>query len=198
VTLLDAARPRIASFVQTKAPILDFVSLAQRRRPLGLSHARFGCLSLSVLAVRRLQMGQQAGAGQKGAATQGQQAGGQQSSEAQDGQAGDDAENGQNAEGKGSGKSSEQQASKAPGSGIGSQDGSKDVKLAEQLAAMGKISEIIGKRSANVTGLPATDTYIEIDSFSSSSRLQCRKVAFDPMAARTTACPAAVISSARQ
>ena len=44
------------------------------------------------------------------------------------------------------------QASKQPGSGIGKQDGSKDVKLAEQMAAMGKISEIIGKRSANITG----------------------------------------------
>jgi len=33
-----------------------------------------------------------------------------------------------------------------------SRDGAKDAKLAEQLAAMGKISEIIGKRSANVTG----------------------------------------------
>jgi hypothetical protein len=39
-----------------------------------------------------------------------------------------------------------------PGSGIGRQDGNKDVKLAEQLAAMGKISKIIGKRSASVTG----------------------------------------------
>ena len=50
------------------------------------------------------------------------------------------------------GQSGQQPASKQPGSGIGRQDGSKDVKLAEQLAAMGKISEIIGKRSANVTG----------------------------------------------
>lgn len=37
-------------------------------------------------------------------------------------------------------------------SGIGSQDGDKDAKYADQLAAMGKISELIGKRSANVTG----------------------------------------------
>ena len=36
--------------------------------------------------------------------------------------------------------------------GIGTQDGNKDAKLAEQLAAMGEISQIIGKRSANVTG----------------------------------------------
>ena len=45
-----------------------------------------------------------------------------------------------------------QQSTRQPGSGIGRQDGDKDVKLAEQLAAMGKLSEIIGKRSANVSG----------------------------------------------
>jgi hypothetical protein len=37
-------------------------------------------------------------------------------------------------------------------SGVGKQDGDKSAREAEQLAAMGKISEIIGKRSANVTG----------------------------------------------
>ena len=37
-------------------------------------------------------------------------------------------------------------------SGIGKQDGDKSAREAAELAAMGKISEIIGKRSANVTG----------------------------------------------
>jgi hypothetical protein len=37
-------------------------------------------------------------------------------------------------------------------SGIGKQDGDKTAREAEQLAAMGKISEIIGKRAANVSG----------------------------------------------
>ncbi len=37
-------------------------------------------------------------------------------------------------------------------SGVGSQDGDKEAKMAEQVAAMGKISELIGKRSASVTG----------------------------------------------
>ncbi|HZS54063.1 MAG TPA: hypothetical protein VFA65_06650 [Bryobacteraceae bacterium] len=37
-------------------------------------------------------------------------------------------------------------------SGIGRQDGDKNVKEAEQLEAMGKLAEIIGKRSASVTG----------------------------------------------
>ena len=39
-----------------------------------------------------------------------------------------------------------------PGSGIGRQDGSKDLRAAQQEKAMGKLSEVIGKRSANVTG----------------------------------------------
>jgi|SRR5579871_161223 len=37
-------------------------------------------------------------------------------------------------------------------SGVGKQDGDKTAREAEQLRAMGKISEIIGKRAANVTG----------------------------------------------
>ena len=99
---------------------------------------------------------------QKGQA-KGQQAGGKQQSkdgqqqngnqgDAQEGQNGEEAKNSDNAQGKGSGKSDSQQASKQPGSGIGSQDGDKAIKNAEQLAAMGKISEILGKRSANITG----------------------------------------------
>jgi hypothetical protein len=105
---------------------------------------------------------QQNAADQKGQA-KGQQAGGKQQSkdgqqqngnqgEAQEGQNGEEAKNSDNAQGKGSGKSDSQQASKQPGSGIGSQDGDKAIKNAEQLAAMGKISEILGKRSANITG----------------------------------------------
>jgi hypothetical protein len=39
-----------------------------------------------------------------------------------------------------------------PQSGAGRQDGQKDLKAAEQLKAMGKLAEIIGKRSANLTG----------------------------------------------
>jgi hypothetical protein len=83
------------------------------------------------------------------------------SSQKQDGGEQDDAQSGeadqnamaaQNGEAKGSGKSDSNQPSKQPGSGIGSNDGAKDVKLAERLAAMGKIAEILGKRSANLTG----------------------------------------------
>ena len=83
---------------------------------------------------------------------QGRQPGDGQLADAKDGQPGDDTENAQNAQSGSPGESGQQPATKQPGSGIGRQDGSKDVKLAEQLAAMGKISEIIGKRAANVTG----------------------------------------------
>lgn len=38
------------------------------------------------------------------------------------------------------------------GGGIGDSDGAKDIREAEQLAAMGKISEIFGKRQASLTG----------------------------------------------
>lgn len=82
----------------------------------------------------------------------GQQQNGGQQGEAQEGQSGEQAQNAQDPQGKGTGKSENQQPSKQPGSGIGSQDGDKSIKQAEQLAAMGKISEIFGKRSANITG----------------------------------------------
>ncbi len=47
---------------------------------------------------------------------------------------------------------SEADGEKRAGNGIGSEDGDKAIKQAEQLAAMGKISEIFGKRAANLTG----------------------------------------------
>ena len=83
---------------------------------------------------------------------QGQPSGDSQQADAQDGQPGEEGESAQNAQSRSGGESGSEPNTKQPGSGIGRQDGSKDVKLAEQLAAMGKISEIIGKRSANVTG----------------------------------------------
>ena len=69
-----------------------------------------------------------------------------------------DALGGQQGEGKESNASKQNQ--KQEGSGIGSQDGSKELRAAEQLKAMGKISEIIGKRSATVTG----ETSVEVQS----------------------------------
>jgi hypothetical protein len=69
-----------------------------------------------------------------------------------EGEEGSEQGEGQKSEGSGKGKSSEQASSQTPGSGVGKQDGDKDIKAAEQLEAMGKISEILGKRAQNVTG----------------------------------------------
>lgn len=100
---------------------------------------------------KQQSQGQSNAGKQQQSAKNGQQSG-EQPGEAQDGQNGEEAKNQQDPQGKGTGKSDSQQASKQPGSGIGSQDGDKSIKQAEQLAAMGKISEILGKRSANITG----------------------------------------------
>jgi len=67
-------------------------------------------------------------------------------------QAAQSSQTAQNAQGRSSDKSANHPAADGAQSGIGLQDGAKDTKLAEELAAMGKISEIIGKRSANVSG----------------------------------------------
>lgn len=94
--------------------------------------------------------GQQNG-GKQQSSKEGQPQNGQQG-DAQEGQAGEQAQNAQDPQGKGTGKSDAQQPSKQPGSGIGSQDGDKNIKQAQDLAAMGKISEIFGKRSATISG----------------------------------------------
>jgi len=105
--------------------------------------------------------GQQNGGKQQNAKN-GQQQSGQQQADAQDGQSGEQSQNSQDAQGKGTGNSDAKQASKQPGSGIGSQDGDKSIKQAEQLAAMGKISEIIGKRAQNISG----ESTVEVQSTS--------------------------------
>jgi len=86
--------------------------------------------------------------------------------DAQDGQPGDQAQSSQDPQGKGNGKSDSQQASKQPGSGIGNQNGDKSIKQAEDLAAMGKLTEILGKRSANITG----EATVEVQSTSQQLR----------------------------
>ena len=68
---------------------------------------------------------------------------------------GDQAQNSEqseSAQGKSNGKNSDRANSQDAKSGIGKEDGDKSVREAEQLAAMGKISEIIGKRAQNVKG----------------------------------------------
>jgi hypothetical protein len=58
----------------------------------------------------------------------------------------------QASQGKSEGRSNNQPNSPDGKSGIGKQDGDKAAREAAELAAMGKLSEIIGKRAANVTG----------------------------------------------
>lgn len=72
--------------------------------------------------------------------------------DSQSDQQSDQSDQKQSAEAKGSEKSSDKNAAQDSKSGVGSADGDKSAKEAEQLAAMGKISEILGKRSQNVTG----------------------------------------------
>jgi len=87
----------------------------------------------------------------------------------QNGQQGDEADaearqeaapDGPQAQSKPGENSNGQQASKQPGSGAGSSEGDKTLRQAEQLAAMGKISRIIAKRSASVTG----EAMVEVES----------------------------------
>jgi hypothetical protein len=100
--------------------------------------------------------GQQKG-GKQQSAKNGQQKSGQPQSDSQS-DSSQQSEDSQQAGDKGAGNSDARQSSKQPGSGVGSQNGDKDIKQAEQLAAMGKISEIIGKRQQNITG----ETTVEV------------------------------------
>ena len=107
----------------------------------------------------------QPGKDQSGQQGKVRQSGGQPG-DSQKSQPGEKAGDSQDSQGKSAGSRDTEQASKQPGSGIGSQDGDKNVRQAEQLAAMGKISEIIGKRSANVTG----EATVEVQSTSQQLR----------------------------
>ena len=119
----------------------------------------------------REQAGQKPGKGQQNAKTQSAQNGqpsGEQQGDSDDSQTAEKSQNAPDPSGKGSGKSQASQVSKQPGSGVGSQEGDKSIKQAEQLAAMGKISEIIGKRSANLTG----EATVEVKSTTQQLRTQ--------------------------
>jgi hypothetical protein len=80
-----------------------------------------------------------------------------QKGDSQDQQSADEGQEAQNSPAQSADQQDSPLANKQPGSGAGNKDGAKDVHQAEQLAAMGKISEIIGKRSANVTGEATVD-----------------------------------------
>jgi hypothetical protein len=88
-----------------------------------------------------------------------------------DGQASQDPQGSEQAkagQGKSNGKSEDRSNSQDGKSGIGRQDGDKSIKDAEQLAAMGKISEIIGKRAQNVSG----EVMVEVASGNQQLRTQ--------------------------
>jgi DNA invertase Pin-like site-specific DNA recombinase len=103
-------------------------------------------------------------ASSKGGEKGGQQKGGQQPGKQQG--AGKDAQNGAeqpgdaseasekqaNAQGQSGDKSASMQTPPDAKSGVGKADGDKSVKEAEQLQAMGKISEILGKRAKDISG----------------------------------------------
>ncbi len=95
--------------------------------------------------------------GEKGQAGKGAQEQGDSQSDAEGQPDSSDAQNGQQSQGR---LNSANQTPQQGGSGIGNQDGSKEIKAAAQLKAMGKISEIIGQRAATVSG----ETSVEVQS----------------------------------
>ncbi len=96
--------------------------------------------------------------GSKQQQSKGDQQKGNSQSDAQAGQPDANGQNGQQSQGKMSSTGDKQPGQ--GGSGIGSQDGSKEIREAAQLKAMGKISEIIGQRAATVSG----ETTVEVQS----------------------------------
>jgi hypothetical protein len=105
---------------------------------------------------------EQAESSQKGSQTQQ----GSQESGAQSDEQSRTGERAQNVQGRNSDKSSDN--GNESHSGVGHQDGIKDLKEAEQQRAMGKLAEIIGKRSANLTG----EVMVEVPSGKQQLRTQ--------------------------
>ena len=92
-------------------------------------------------------------AGQKGMQGQGKSQGeGQPNPDQQGDQDGESGDQSQSAQSKAGDKNADKAGQQDAKSGIGKQDGDKELRDAEQLAAMGKISELLGKRAAQVTG----------------------------------------------
>ncbi len=106
-----------------------------------------------------------------------EQAGGQQQNDPNGQQQGEGNEKSPNQQAKGGDKSN-QPSNGDNKSGTGKQDGSKDIQIAEQQKAMGKISEVFGKRAQNLQG----EIMIEV----SSSKSQALKTGYtDKTAAHT-------------
>jgi hypothetical protein len=95
--------------------------------------------------------GAQKQAGQKGAQAPGKDSKEGQSPSDQQGEQQGEGQSKMNAQGKTSDGAGEKQQAEGK-SGAGKQDGEKDIRAAEQAAAMGKISELLGKRAKDMTG----------------------------------------------
>jgi len=108
------------------------------------------------------QQQQQSNKGQQ--AQDKQQSGGQQQNDPNGQQQGEGNEKSPNQQARGGDKSN-QPSSGDQKSGTGKQDGSKDIQLAEQQRAMGKISEVFGKRAQNSQG----EIMIEVSSSKSQA-----------------------------
>ena len=94
--------------------------------------------------------GTQKQSGEKGEASQDRAGKGEPRPDQQGDQMAAGGENAQGAQG--NERNPERNPADGEKSGIGKSDGSKDIRDAEQLAAMGKISDLFGKRQANLTG----------------------------------------------
>lgn len=77
---------------------------------------------------------------------------GAQSAQAQGEQPGDPNQASRTGQGQSSTRAPQRTSTESGKSGIGRQDGDKTLRDAEQLAAMGKLSELLGRRSAEITG----------------------------------------------
>ena len=108
------------------------------------------------------------GTGEKSSSQKGMQQDGKTQSGQENSEDAGDAQKGEQAQGQASDKAGDQKPQ--AGSGKGSQDGAKDIKIAEQLKAMGKLSEILGKRAQTVSG----ETSIEVESGSQALRTAYR------------------------
>jgi len=102
--------------------------------------------------------GEQSGSGQKGEKGQGQQQGKGTPSDDPDADANQGEQQAQAGQGKSNDKTADAGTPTDAKSGMGKQDGSKDLRDAEQLAAMGKLTEVFGKRAQNMAG----DVMVEV------------------------------------
>jgi hypothetical protein len=101
---------------------------------------------------QNMQQGSQPTPGQKGMQSQNRSQGEGQANPDQKGEQEGDGEKSPGDQSRAGDKNADRADSRDPKTGMGKQDGSKEIRDAEQLAAMGKISEIFGKRAQQITG----------------------------------------------